>query len=41
MSQTQTSEDPSREYIRDLLSTDINEDQHPLPNSISDLLSQD
>ena len=41
MSQTQTSEDPSREYIRDLLSTDVNEDQHPLPNSISDLLSQD
>jgi len=41
MSQTQMNDDPSREYIRDLLSRDIEEDEHPLPNSIQDLLSQD
>ena len=42
MSQTQNqSEDLSREYIRDLLVSDIDDADNPLPNSISDLLSQD
>lgn len=42
MSQTQNqSEDLSREYIRDLLVSDIDSADNPLPNSIKDLLSQD
>lgn len=42
MSQRQNqSEDLSREYIRDLLVSDIDDADNPLPNSISDLLSQD
>jgi len=33
--------EPSRQYIRDLLQTDVNDSRHPLPKSITDLLNQD
>jgi|AKVG01.1.fsa_nt_gi hypothetical protein len=33
--------DPSREYINDLLRTDIDDRDNPLPNSVNDLLAND
>jgi hypothetical protein len=40
MSQSEPRE-PSRQYIRDLLQTDVNDTADPLPKSVNDLLTQD
>jgi hypothetical protein len=41
MSEREPSTNPSREYINDLLRTNIDDDDDPLPNSMMDMLAND